>query len=85
MRRHLHLIPRRSCGGSNCPALSEGRSEGECLTYVRFFKIGEVTEQFVSRAPSRPCLNDHANCHAHTSNTRLAAHDFGIERDAVET
>lgn len=64
--------------------LSQARSEGESFENIRLLDIREVGEQLFDGAAGRHGSDDHADGHAHAPDARLAAHNLGIHRDAVE-
>ena len=68
----------------NFAALRETGGEGKSLPDILLLKVGEVRQQIFGRAAGGNSFHDHADGHAHASNARFSAHDFGIDRDSMK-
>ena len=69
---------------SNLVSLRQAGGKGERLANIHFLEIRKVCQQLLDCAPSGQPLDDHSDGHAHAADARLAAHDLGIHRNAVE-
>jgi hypothetical protein len=64
--------------------LSQPSGESESFANVRLFDIREIRQQLFDGASGCQRLYEHTDSHAHATDARLAAHDLGLHRNAVE-
>ncbi len=78
---HVDQNAHESAGQANFPSLGETGRERKSFADILFLKVWEVGQKIFNRAPRRNRLDDHPDGHAHSTNTRFAAHHCWIDCD----